>query len=124
MTVAALLPPIAAATILNCFLFALAWRSDRAERQTGKASWRLVLGAVAYCAIVGGFLYVNRSAVLVTGFDRFMVALAAEALGAAIVSALLQAFVQSRGRPWRERAFPIAASLMLAGGMFAALFQA
>lgn len=44
MTLAALLPPVATATVLNCFLFALAWRGDRTELRTGRTPWPLVLG--------------------------------------------------------------------------------
>lgn len=123
MTTAALLSPIAAATVLNCFLFALAWRGDRTELRTGKTPWPLVLGIITYCAAVGGFLYFSGGAPLLTGFDRFMAALAGEALGALIMYALLYAFVHSRGQPWRDRAFPILGAVFLSGVMFAALFQ-
>ncbi len=123
MTATALLPPIAAATVLNCFLFALAWRGNQAEHRTGETSWLLGAIIMGYSLALGGFFYLHRDAPLLTGFERFMAAVAAECFGGLVVFALLHAFVQTRGQPWRDRAFPIFVSLMLTGGIIAALIQ-
>ncbi|MCJ2016859.1 hypothetical protein MKK84_05355 [Methylobacterium sp. E-065] len=48
LTLAKLIGPIAAATILNVFLFAGAWRGHQTEMRIGKDPWWLGAGAVAY----------------------------------------------------------------------------
>lgn len=122
MLLSALIPPIAAATIVNVFLFAASWRAHQVELRTGKTPWPLQIGFIAYALCLGGFVYLTGDTPLRGGFSLLMAALAAQAGGGVIVYALLHAFLFSRGQRRRERAFAMGLALMLTGGMFAALF--
>jgi hypothetical protein len=108
-----LFAPIAAATILNVFLFAMAWRGHQIEGRDGKEPWQLVVGALAYLLALGGFLYLKIGQPLETPLDVFGTALAGEAMGAAIVFGLINAFIRLRGRPNRERIPAMIASVFL-----------
>ena len=121
LTLAKLIGPIAAATILNVFWFAFIWRGHQHERRQGKMPWQHDLALGAYIAAAGAALYLTRAKPLTTGLDA---AFASELLGAVIVYGLLWGFVFTRGQPLRERAFPICGSLFLAGVMIAATFAA
>ena len=124
LTLAKLIGPFAAATILNAFWFAAVWRGHQYERRQGKMPWQFDLALGAYIAAAGVALYFTKSKVLSTGLDLFAAAFASELLGAVIVYGLLWGFVFTRGQTWRERAFPIGGSLFLAGVMIAATFAA
>ena len=122
MTLTTLYPPIAAATILNVFLFALAWKGTQIEKREGEPPWSLVLGMLAYLGALAAFIYFSRHRPLAGGFDLFMVALGAQAMGGAIVYALLHAFIFSRGQRKADRAFAMVAAVFLAGIMVAGVF--
>lgn len=119
-----LIGPIAAATIVTAFWFAAMWRGHQMERGGGKLPRRYEIGFFGYIAALGLFIYFRADISSAKGLDLFGVALAAEGLGIVVTFALVQAFVLSLGRPWRERATPIALSLLLAGGMTAATLAA
>ncbi|KQP81130.1 hypothetical protein ASF60_22445 [Methylobacterium sp. Leaf113] len=110
---------MAAATILNVFLFALAWKGTQIEKRDGEPPWSLVLGLLAYLGALGAFVYFSLNRPLVSGFDVFMVAFGAQAMGGAIVHALLHAFIFSRGQRKADRAFAFVGALFLAGIMVA-----
>jgi hypothetical protein len=57
LTLTTLYPPIAAATILNVFLFALAWKGTQIEKREGESPWSLVLGMLAYLGALAAFIY-------------------------------------------------------------------
>lgn len=122
MTPASLFAPIAAATVLNVFLFAGAWRADQIERATGKDHLLSTLGLIAYCVALAGFVYLKHNDGVSGGFDIFMSALAAEAGGAVVVYALLHGFFFSRGQSKGQRTFAISLALTLTAGMIAGLF--
>ncbi|MCJ2101989.1 hypothetical protein [Methylobacterium sp. E-046] len=119
LTLAKLIGPIAAATIVTVFWFALMWRGHRTEKARGKPTWQYEVGLFGYIAAVTLFAYLRLGSASTSGLDLFGTALAAEGLGIGVAYTLLHAFVQSRGRPWSERAFPVVASLFLVGVVFA-----
>ncbi|MCJ2102396.1 hypothetical protein [Methylobacterium sp. E-046] len=57
LTLAKLIGPIAAATILNAFWFAAVWRGHQYERRQGKMPWQFDLALGAYIAAAGVALY-------------------------------------------------------------------
>lgn len=122
MTTETIFSPIAAATILNVFLFALMWRGYQIERQHGAPPWPMMAGLVAYCVCIGGFFYLKMDRPLTSPMEVFGIAMAAEAMGAVIVFGLVNAFVRLRNRPNRERIPAMLASVMLLVGIFVALF--
>ena len=115
--------PIAAATVLNVFLFAWMWRADKAEIRTGKIPWYLSAILISYFAFSGLFMY-QSAKYPAGGFPSiFGIALIGEAMGAAITYGLIYAFVTSRGKPFKDRAFAMAASLGLLAVMIGATFS-
>lgn len=108
-----LIGPIAAATVLNAFLFAGAWRGHQVERQTGRDPWWSAVGLALYLAALGGFIYAYRGRHAADFFDIFLVTIAGQACGVVIVYSLLHAFVFTRGKPLKDRAFAMVASLWL-----------
>jgi hypothetical protein len=124
LTLGKLIGPIAAATILNVIMFALAWRGHRQEREQGKPPRLYEAGLVGYMIAAGLILYVLLEGLLTTGLELFGAALMSEGLGVVITYTFVHAFVLSRGRPWCKRAFPIAASVLLTAGAFAAVLTA
>jgi len=116
-----LIAPIAAATIVNVILFALAWRGHRQEKRQGKPPWPYEAGLVGYMLVAGAILYMTREGLLTSGLELFGAAMVSEGLGVGVTYTLVHAFILSRGRPWSERAFPIVASVFLTAGAFAAV---
>lgn len=113
MTLGTLLPPITAATILNIFVFAGAWRSTQVEKRTGKAPWYLAVGITVYGLSNFAFLYFSKTRPLASAADIFGAALGAEALGVLIVYALVKGFIATRADTLRERAPMILAGAFL-----------
>ncbi|MCJ2063237.1 hypothetical protein MKK63_11000 [Methylobacterium sp. J-088] len=122
MTVSSLYPPIAAATIINVALFALAWRGHQAEARSGKAPWWLGFGAAAYAAFGALLVYLRRGQPIASSADLFGAAMVGEAMGALITYGLVYSFVLSKGRPWADRAIPMVASLFFVVIAVAAVF--
>lgn len=86
VTLVTLYPPIAAATVVNAFLFAGAWRLHQRESQQGRPATALqALALIAYPAALGLFLYYRGSGSLTGWSDYFGAALIGEAMGAGIV---------------------------------------
>ncbi len=104
MTLGALLIPITAATILNVFLFAGAWKAGQVERRTGVVPWYMIVGSTLYGVPLLAFLYWSRTRPLLTGWDIFGAALAAQIMGGAIVYLILQEVTAARSQTWKERA--------------------
>lgn len=121
LTLSQFLGPIAAATIVTVFWFALMWQGHRAEKLRGKPTWQYEAGLFGYMIALGIFAYLRLGQAGTGGLDLFGTALVGEGLGISIAYTLLHAFVQSRGRPWSERAFPVVASLFLVGVVFVAV---
>lgn len=115
MPLTSLLPPIAAATVLNAFLFALAWRAVKRERDSGRQSSLLSFGLMIYGALSMGGLYIIRGQSLAAYTEVFFVAAVGEALGGGIVYATLSAFVFMRGQNIEHRVVPIFAAIFLIG---------
>ena len=120
-TLAQFIPPIALATVVNVFLFAWAWQGHRAEKREGKPPKRYEAAVVAYLAAVGLFAYARLARPSGGWLDMLGVAFIAEAMGAGITFALFYAFLLTRGRAWRDRAFPMAAAVFFVGLMIAGL---
>ncbi len=121
MTAETLAPPVAAATILNVFLFALAWRATQEEKRRGEAPWSLTIGLLAYAVSLCAYGYSALGRPLAGAVDYFAVTLIGEALGASVVYALLHAFVLTRSQPIKNRAFPMILAVLMLGAMFASL---
>lgn len=118
-----LLPPIALATIVNVFLFALAWKQHQAELRTGKYSWPLLVGTTLYGSSIGAFLYLRMDKPVGSHLDHFMMALVAEAMGALVTYGLLNALVLTKGKLIGDRVFYLVASLGLLALLIGAAFQ-
>ena len=103
VTLVTLYPPIAAATVVNAFLFAGMWRGYQAERQTGKSPWWLGFGLAGYAVMIGLFAYFLADKAITGWSTIFAAALAGEAVGVVVVYAILNALVFTRGRPRGER---------------------
>jgi hypothetical protein len=95
--------PIAVATVISAFAFAGAWRATKMEKRTGAAPWYLSAGIVAYGLPLAAFLYFARSRTLTSGLDVLAAALAAQAIGAAIVYVITREVITARSQSWRER---------------------
>jgi hypothetical protein len=122
ITLTTLYPPIAAATIINVFLFALMWRGSQIEKRTGKPPWPMILGLLAYGGSLACFFYVRNSHPLQDWPDLFGAALIGEAMGVVVTFGILNAFIFSRGQKKAERAAAFAGAVFLTGLMFAGLF--
>ncbi|WHQ70513.1 hypothetical protein [Methylorubrum extorquens] len=115
MPLTSLLPPIAAATVLNAFLFALAWRAAQKERGSGRQSWLLSSGLMLYGVLSLCGFYIIREQSLESYTEVFFVAAVGEALGGGIAYAILDAFVFMRGQNIEHRVVPIFAAIFLTG---------
>lgn len=113
LTLGKLIGPIATATIVTAFWFAVMWRGHQMERGGGKLPRRYELAFFAYLAVIGLNLYALRSAKITTGLELFGAALVGEGMGIVVTFAVVQTFILSRGQPWRDRAFPVVATLFL-----------
>lgn len=118
-----LMAPIAAATVLNAFLFAGAWRGHQVERQTGRDPWWSGAGLGLYIVTLGCILYAYKGQEAVNLFDIFLITIAGQAYGVIIVYAVLYAFVFTRGKPFKDRAFPMILSVGLLAAMIGATFS-
>ena len=124
LTLAKLIGPIAAATVITAFWFAAMWRGHQLERNGGSLPLSYQAAFFGYLAVAGLIFYLTRDRPLVTGLDLFGAALVSEGLGIVITYGLVHAFVLSRGQPWSERATPMFFAILLTGGMFAAVLMA
>lgn len=121
MTLAQLLAPVAAATIVNTLLGGAAWRATQIEKRTGRAPWYLGGGIAVYGLAAAMFVYAYRGAQITTGIEAFAVSLVAEALGVLVIYTLLHAVYRTDVRP-SQRIFTVGGSLFLLCGLFGALF--
>ena len=121
LTLGTLLPPIAAATVVNVFLFAGAWRVNQAEERQGKDPWPFVVGLLAYVGCLTWLFYGRWKAPLAGWLDLFGATLISEAMGGLVVSAILHAFIFSRGQPTQNRVFAVIASALLLYVAFAGI---
>lgn len=114
MTLTQLMPPIVAATVLNVFLFAAAWRADQIERATGREPRWLFPGLMLYgLPLLAGFYLIGDTPVA-TYPKIFFAAVASEALAACVVFAILNAFLFTRGQGVENRAGPIFLAALMA----------
>lgn len=113
MPLKVLFGPIATATVITAFWFAAMWRGHQTERKRGKPTWQYELGLMGYISALTLFFYLRSDVRAPNGLDIFGMALAAEGMGVGVTIALVQAFVLSRGKPWKERAPSIAGALFL-----------
>lgn len=98
------MPPIVAATVLNIFLFAGAWKAGQVEKRTGAVPWYMYAGSVAYGLPLLVFLYYAQTRPLNSALDIFGVALVAEGMGAALVHGMVRELITAREQTWKERA--------------------
>lgn len=90
------------------------WRGHQIEQSNGKVPRWYGVGLYGYLAAMGLTLYFVMLQPLTTGLELFGAALVSEGLGIIVTATLVEAFISSRGRPWKERAFPMIGALFLA----------
>lgn len=103
MELTRLVAPVAAATVLNLFLFAMLWRAHQQERRDGKGPWYLFPGLMAYAIPSAAFLYFYLDKPVTTYGEIFMAAVVGEALGIACVWSILNAVYFQRGQATEHR---------------------
>ncbi|MCF4123839.1 hypothetical protein [Methylobacterium sp. SyP6R] len=106
--------PIAAASIVSVGLFAWMWRYDQYERAGAKSPWYSQVSIFVAPSIYGLFAYFFRHTVPNTYFELFGAAMLANCLAMVFLIALSSAAWGSRGKPNRQRAFPILAAFGIA----------
>lgn len=114
-TLGHIIGPVAVATVLNVFVFALFWRWERTEVRTGTPPWPFWVALPLYLLPIGAFTYFTLGQPITTPSQVFAGAIGGEMFGGCLVYGLLNAFLWSRGQPIRERLFPMA----ICGGLFA-----
>lgn len=113
MPLTSLLPPIAAATVLNVFLFALAWRGHQAERRSGRFPRLVFVPLVAYGgAIAIGLWLLGRSPALTSYPEIFVAAAGSQMFGAGVVFAILNALFFTRGQAAEHRVGAIVGAVL------------
>ena len=122
VTLVTLYPPIAAATVVNVFLFAGMWRGYQTERKTGKTSSWLALAFISYTAVIGIYAYLFADRAATDWPTVFAAAIVGEAAGGVVVCTTLNALVFTRGRPRGERVSAFIQSAVLTLIAFAGLF--
>lgn len=107
--------PVAAATVLNVFLFALVWRGHKIERASGTNPKLIFAGLLAYGAAVAVALWVLiRTPTLTSYGEIFVSAVGAEMAGGIIVFAILNALFFTRGQGAENRAGPLFLAVLMA----------
>jgi hypothetical protein len=122
LTLTQLNPPIVAATVLNVFLFAAAWRAGQIEGKAGHAPWWLFPGMVLYGLPLLVGLYLIGDTPVATYPKVFAAAAASEALAVGVVYAILNAFLFTRGQPVEHRAGPFVAATFFVALLIATAF--
>jgi hypothetical protein len=122
MNVAELYPAIALATMINVFLFALAWRGHKIEQETGNAPWWMYVEIIAYGGAMLVFLYFKHKVPIVAYFDLVLTAMFGELMGVGGVYGILNFFYLSRGLNRVERFFAFAQMVFFVGLFGAGFF--
>jgi glucan phosphoethanolaminetransferase (alkaline phosphatase superfamily) len=117
LTITSLYPPIALATVINAFAFALMWRGHKAELRAGEPPGWFILFLLAYIGTLGAFAYFKRDAPLTSGRDYFMVAMIGEAFGILVTFGIIRALYYTRGMKTAE----VIGAYLVAGVLLALL---
>ncbi|WP_133123559.1 hypothetical protein [Methylobacterium frigidaeris] len=120
--VGSLLGPIAAATVLNLFLFAWIWRADKIEIRGGNSPWWAGVIFLSYFAFIFLFAYYLSAYPARNLASIFWAALIAEAIGGAVTYGLVYSFIISRTKPFRDRIFAMVVSLAVLAAVIGATF--
>ncbi|RYE60939.1 MAG: hypothetical protein EOP20_01105 [Hyphomicrobiales bacterium] len=121
-TIMSFYPPIGLATVINVFCFAAAWRGHVHEKRSGTPPWWMILGILAYLAVLGSFFYFKGTSPLRTHLDLLLVAVAGQAMGALAVFAVWNVFNGERQRTRAATAYAVFVAFTLMAVLSAGLF--
>lgn len=124
MTLATLFPPVAAATVLNVFMFAFLWRSDQTERSGGKAAWYFYATWFFYLAPVVYVLWRLDHKPITEKWEVLGAITGAQMFAALVVYTLVNGLVTMRGTPWHQRGPAMGAALFFLAIVIAGFLQA
>ena len=121
-TLGHILGPVAVATVLNVFAFAMLWQDNRTEMQTGALPVRFWVVLLGYGVPLLIFALSMGGRPITTTMQIFGSVMVGETMGAVITYGLLNAFLWSRGQPMRARLAPMIGCSALFVGMVWTLF--
>lgn len=124
MTLAQILAPVAAATIVNVVPLGLAWRADQTEKRTGSSPWYLGAIIIGYALATLGFFYLDKGHHISGSLGIFGAAAIGEVLGASAIFGLFHAIYRRDRQPTGQRVFEIGASVFMVGAIMLGLFFA